>query len=377
MRDPALILVVDDNEANVDILRTRLEAKGYGVCIAMDGEEALARTRAELPDLILLDVMMPKLDGFEVARRIKADRDLPFIPIIHVTAKSDSRDIVAGLDSGGDEYLTKPIDHMALLARVRAILRTKALHDKAEAQARELARQSAELADWNRTLEARVAAQVGELDRLARLRRFLSPQVAEIIVSTDAERFLSSHRCEITVVFCDLRGFTSFSEVAEPEEVMSVLAAYHAAAGELIERYEATLERFAGDGLMLFFNDPLPCPNPAERAVRLALELRERVQSLTPQWRDRGHALGFGIGISLGFATLGRIGFAGRGDYGAVGPVVNQASRLCDMAKAGEILVSQRVATATERLASYQPLGEVSLAGFRQPVHAHRLIALS
>ena len=376
MRDPALILVVDDNEANVDILVTRLTANGYAVIAARDGEEAIARAHADKPDLILLDVMMPKIDGFEVARRLKADGSLPFMPIIHVTAKSESRDVVAGLDAGGDEFLTKPIDHAALLARVRAILRTKALHDTVEAQARELARQGQELAEWNRTLEQRVEVQVGELQRLGRLRRFLSPQVADVIVSSDSEHLLKSHRREITVVFCDLRGFTAFSEIAEPEEVMGVLAAYHEAAGALIERYEATLERFAGDGLMLFFNDPLPCPDAAERALRFALDMRADVTALAERWHERGHVLGFGIGIAQGYATLGRVGFEGRGDYAAVGPVVNQASRLCDLAKTGEILLSQRVAVAAGAMAQAEPLGDVALKGLRQPVAVYRLDGL-
>lgn len=376
MRDPALILVVDDNEANVDILETRLKAHGYSVVTARDGEEALERAHAELPDLILLDVMMPKLDGFEVARRLKADPSLPFMPIIHVTAKSDTRDVVQGLDSGGDEYLTKPIDHAALLARVRAILRTKALHDKVGEQARMLEAQAADLARWNTMLEQRVALQVAELERLARLKRFLSPQVAEVIVSSDKETLLTSHRREITVVFCDLRGFTAFSEIAEPEEVMGVLSAYHAAAGELIDRHEATLERFTGDGLMLFFNDPLPCPNSAERALQFARDLSAAVTSLAERWKARGHALGFGVGIAQGFATLGRVGFEGRGDYAAVGPVVNQASRLCDMAKAGEILLSQRVADAAGSIAELASLGEVTFAGLRQPISTFRLVGL-
>ena len=370
MREPPLILVVDDNEANVDILVTRLEARGYATIVARDGEEALETARAKLPDLILLDVMMPKLDGFEVARRLKADASLPFMPIILVTAKADTRDVVAGLEAGGDEYLTKPVDHAALLARVRSILRIKALHDTTDAQARELA-------ELNRTLEVRVAAQVGELERLAKLKRFLSPQVAEVIVSTEGERLLASHRREITVVFCDLRGFTAFSEIAEPEEVMGVLGAYHAAAGALVERYEATLERFAGDGIMLFFNDPLPCPNPAERAVRLAIDLNAAMAQLGEGWRQRGHKLGFGVGIALGFATMGRVGFDSRGDYAAVGPVVNQASRLCDLAKAGEILVSQRVLAQVEGMVHAEGLGEMSLDGLRQSVVVHRITGLA
>ncbi|MGE0203188.1 MAG: response regulator [Hyphomicrobiaceae bacterium] len=377
MREPPLILVVDDVEANVDILETRLTAQGYSVITAGDGEEALAKARAEHPDLILLDVMMPKLDGLEVARRLKADQMLPFMPIIHVTAKADVSDVVAGLDAGGDEYLTKPIDHAALSARVRSILRAKALHDKVEAQTRDLAVQAEELAQWNRKLEERVRTQVAELERLDRLKRFLSPQVAELIVSSDAEALLNSHRREITVLFCDLRGFTAFSEVAEPEEVMGVLSAYHEAAGELIHRYEATLERFVGDGMLMFFNDPIPCPDPVHRAVRLAVELRARVAALAGAWLERGHRIGFGIGIGHGFATLGRIGFDGRGDYGAIGTVVNMSSRLCDLAKNGEILLSHRARTLLADDIEAESLGELKLDGLRQPVVVHRLTAMT
>lgn len=377
MRAKPLILVVDDNEANVDILETRLLSQGFEVIAARDGEAALAAAREALPDLILLDVMMPGLDGFEVARRLKGDASLPFIPIIHVTAKARTEDIVQGLDAGADDYLTKPFDHAALVARVRAMLRIKALNDQVREQAARLGEQARLLADWNSNLEARVAAQVGELERLARLKRFLSPQVADVILASgEGETLLQSHRREITVVFCDLRGFTAFSEIAEPEEVMGVLAAYHRVAGQLIERFEATLERFAGDGLMLFFNDPLPCPDPAERAVRFTLALCEGLEPLIADWRARGHQLGCGLGIAQGYATLGRIGYAGRSDYGAVGPVVNQASRLCDLAKAGEILISQRVANAVAAIATTEPLGEIALSGLRQAVQGHRLIGL-
>ena len=377
MRAKPLILVVDDNEANVDILRTRLVHQGYDVIAAFDGHAALDRAKADRPDLILLDVMMPGLDGLEVASRLKSDPGLPFMPVIHVTAKAASADVVRGLEAGADDYLTKPIDHAALIARVRAMLRIKTLHDENVAQAGRLKAQAEALAEWNVTLEARVAAQVGELERLARLKRFLAPQVADVVVASgEGETLLASHRREITVVFCDLRGFTAFSETAEPEEVMGVLAAYHRVAGQLIERFEATLERFAGDGLMLFFNDPLPCADPAERAVRFALALNADMAPLIAGWRARGHQLGCGLGIAQGYATLGRIGYAGRSDYGAVGPVVNQASRLCDHARAGEILISQRVANAVAAIAETEPLGEVALAGLRQPVQGHRLIRL-
>ena len=298
MRDPPLILIADDHAANLDILRARLDAQGYRTVCAVDGEAALAAAREHLPDLILLDVMMPKMDGFAVCRVLKGDASLPFMPIILVTARTDRADIIAGLDSGADEYLTKPVDHAALVARVRSILRIKALHDRVSEQSRELA-------DWNATLERRVAAQVAEIEQIGRLRRFLPSQLAELIVSRGHNQQLASHRSEVAVVFCDLRGFTAFTETAEPEELMAVIRAYHATLGEIVFRFEGTLERFIGDGLVVVFNDPVPCPDPAARAVRMALAMRDAMTGLTTQWKALGHDLGFGVGIAFGYATLG------------------------------------------------------------------------
>jgi adenylate cyclase len=363
MNDPQRILIVDDNEANRDILEARLKAHGYELLEAADGEEALAAVRQDHPDLILLDVMMPKLDGLEVCRRIKGDATLPFTPIILVTSKSDTRDVIAGLDAGADEYLTKPVDQAALVARVKSVLRIKALHDQVQAQA-------ADLAAWNRTLEQRVAEQLGEIERVGRLKRFLSPQVAELVVSSGDDRMLESHRRDITVVFCDLRGFTAFSETAEPEEVMSILREYHAGLGALINKFEGTIERFNGDGVMVLFNDPLPCPDPSVRAVRMAVEMRGCIAGLTAQWRKHGHELGFGMGIAHGYATLGCVGFEGRFQYSVTGTVANLAARLCDQAKSGEILVDSKVHAAVEGMAELEPAGELALKGLHRPVRA-------
>ena len=368
MRQPALVLIADDNEANRDILARRLEAHGYDLVMAADGEEALACAREKLPDLILLDIMMPKMDGLEVCRQLKGDKSLPFIPIILVTARADTKDIVVGLDIGADEYLTKPVDQAALVARVRSILRMKELHDTVNDQVKRLASQAEELAQWNCTLEQRVAQQLGEIERMSRLRRFLSPQIAELIVSSGEEKVLESHRREITVVFCDLRGFTQFAETAEPEEVVGVLREYHETLGKLIHKYEATLERFAGDGLMVWFNDPLPCPDPSVRAVRMAVEMRSGVASLAGKWRKHGHDLGFGVGIAQGYATLGRIGFEGRFDYAAIGTVVNLAARLCSEAGDGQILIDRKVQAAIETLAVTEPAGELVLKGLHRAV---------
>ncbi len=375
MRAPPWILIVDDNPANVDILQARLAAHGYQIFTAADGEEALAVAREKQPDLILLDIMMPKLDGLEVCRRLKGDASLPFMPIVMVTAKADSGDIVAGLEAGGDEYLTKPVDQAALVARVKSMLRIKGLHDTVQEQAARLEAQAAQLAEWNRTLGQRVTDQVAELERAGRLKRFLSPHLAELVVSSGDEKLLEGHRREITALFCDLRGFTAFSETAEPEEVMAILHEYHDTIGELILQFEGTLEHFAGDGVEVFFNDPVPCPDPSARAVRMAVEMRQRVGELTRGWRKRGHQLDLGVGIAQGYATMGKIGFeGGRLDYAAIGMVTNLASRLSDEAGPGEILISQRVYATVEDLAEVEHVGDLTLKGFSKPVPAYNVL---
>jgi len=376
VRTPPRILVADDNPANVDILQTRLAVHGYEIVTASDGEEALAVAREKQPDLILLDVMMPRMDGLEVCRRLKADTALPFIPIILVTAKADTKDIVAGLEAGGDEYLTKPVDQAALVARVKSMLRSKALHDTVQEQAGRLEAQAGQLAEWNKTLEQRVADQLAELERVGRLKRFFSPQLAELIVAGGAEDPLKTHRREVTVVFLDLRGFTAFAETSEPEEVMGVLREYHIEMGKLILEHEGTLERFTGDGMMIFFNDPVPVPNPAERAIRMAVVMRERVADLIAKWRKLGYELNFGVGVAQGYATIGAIGFEGRWDYGAIGTVTNLAARLCGEAQGGQILVSSKVAAAVESLIDAEEVGPLTLKGFLKPVPAFNVLRL-
>ena len=359
MRTPPRILIADDNAMNLDILQTRLAIHGYDILTATDGEAALALAREKQPDLILLDVMMPKLDGFEVCRRLRGDPALPFMPIILVTARTDPKDVVAGLEAGGDEYLTKPVDQAALVARVKSMLRLKALHDTVQEQAV--------------LLEGRVRDQVGQLERL---KRFFSPQLAEAIVTGGADDPLQSHRRQVTVVFLDLRGFTAFAETAEPEELMGVLREYHAEMGKLILEHEGTLERFTGDGMMIFFNDPVPVPNPAERAIRMAVAMREQVNDLSAGWRKRGYDLALGVGIAEGYATLGAIGFEGRWDYGAIGTVTNLAARLCGEAKGGQVLVTSRVAGAVEDLVDCEEVGALALKGLLRPVPTFSVVGL-
>jgi adenylate cyclase len=370
MHSPPRILVVDDNETNRDILIARLGTHGYDLLQAADGEEAIEVAHSAQPDLILLDVMMPKLDGIEATKRLKADESLPFMPIILVTAKADSKDVVTGLEAGADEYLTKPVDQTSLVARVKSMLRVKELHDK-------IASQATDLAKWNKTLEERVADQLSQIERASRLKRFLAPQVAELVLGEGNERLLDSHRREVTVVFGDLRGFTAFAETAEPEEVMGVLREYHSALGPIVHKYEGTIERFIGDGFLVLFNDPLPCPDPPARAIRMATEMRACIVPLAERWHKHGHELGFAIGIAHGYATLGRIGFEGRFDYSAIGTVVNLAARLCSQASAGQILVDPKVYAAVEAEVDAEPAGELTLKGLSRAIKAFNIKTLA
>ena len=373
MREPPLILVVDDVPDNVDILQMRLESQGYEVVTAGDGEAALAITRDKLPDLVLLDIMMPKLDGIATVKQLKVDVALPFTPVILVTARADAKDVIAGLEAGGDDYLTKPVDQAALMARVRAMLRIKALHDTVQEQARRLEDQAGELALWNKELESRVEGQLGQIERMGALKRFLAPQLAELIIARGEDSVLQSHRRDIVVVFGDLRGYTAFAETAEPEELLDLLNAYHAAVGPIVTRSEGTLDHFSGDGIMVFFNDPLPCPDAAERAVRMAIEMREALLELQTEWKKRGRQIGFGLGIAQGYATLGQIGFAERVGYTAIGTVCNLAARLCAEAKDGQILVSQRIAAAAEGIAPLEEIGDLALKGLSQAVAVYNV----
>jgi class 3 adenylate cyclase len=364
---PGRVLVVDDTPANVKLLEDLLTFQGYEVETAASGEEALAMVRANAPDLILLDVLMPGLSGYDVCRAVRADPKLTMLPVVMVTALGEREERVKGIESGADDFLSKPINPPELLARVRSLLRILRLHETVRHQAEQLAA-------WNTMLEDRVAEEVGQVERLLRLKRFFSPQLAELILAGGADDPLESHRREITVVFLDLRGFTAFAESSEPDEVMAALGEFHRAMGRRILEYQGTLERFTGDGLMVFFNDPLPIQEPARRAVEMAFAMQEDALTLAAQWHERGFELGLGIGIAQGYATVGAIGFEGRIDYGAIGTVTNMASRLCDLAEPGNVLASQRVFAELEDSVLADDLGEVALHGFKRPVHAYRLL---
>ena len=369
MNTPANVLVVDDIEMNRDMLCTLLQADGHKAAIAENGRLGLELIKSQPYDLVLLDVMMPEMNGYEVLEQMKSNPSLRDIPVIVLSALDEIGSVVRCIELGAEDYLPKPFDPVLLRARIGACLEKKRLRDQE-------IRLRSELEEWSKTLEVRVEEQVAQLERLGRLKRFFSPQLAELIVSGDAEDPLKTHRREITVVYLDLRGFTAFAETAEPEEVMAVLHEYHAAMGKLILQHEGTLEHFAGDGMMIFFNDPVPIANPAEPAIRMTIAMRERVKELMVKWRKLGYELDFGVGIAQGYATIGAIGFEGRWEYGAIGSVPNLAARLCGEAKPGEILVTQRLLGNVEDLVDVEPTGELSLKGFHRPVSAHKILRL-
>ena len=364
----AKILAVDDIPQNLRLLDAVLTPQGYTVVTAATGEDALFKVLSEKPDLILLDIVLPGISGYEVCKRLRADPQTSFLPVVMVTA-SELPEKLKAIEAGADDFVPKPFDAQELLARVRSLLRIKSYHDTIE-------KQRAELGEWTKTLESRVSEQVEELARLGRLRRFLSPQIADVLLSQGADEMLAPHRREITVVFSDLRGFTAFSDTAEPEEALGLLRSYQAAMGEIVFKHEGTLEHFAGDGFMVFFNDPVPMPDHPLRAVTMAVAMRDTFAELSSGWRKRGYDLGFGTGIATGYATLGRIGFEGRFDYGAVGQVVNLGARLVAYAKGDQILLSQRVHAAVEDHVVAESVGELTFKGMQKPVAAFNVVAL-
>jgi len=364
---PAKVLVVDDTPHNVKLLADLLGVKGYAVATATNGEEALAKVAAERPDLVLLDIIMPGLSGYDVCRRLRADADTALLPVVLVTSLDPQSERVKGIEAGADDFLGKPINQPELFARVRSLLRVKALQD-------EVRRQAEALKEWNVKLEERVAEQVAQLDRMGRLKHFFSPTVADAIITAGEQSILAPHRREICYVFVDLRGFTAFTDAAEPEEVEAVLHDYHAVMGALITEAGGTLDRFAGDGILIFFNDPLPIAEPGQRAARMALAMQDRFAPLRARWRKQGYDLDLGIGIAKGFATLGAFGFEGRWDYTAIGGVVNLAARLCGEAKPGQIVIDRRARAALDDDWQVEALGPLSLKGFLQPVPAFLLI---
>ena len=364
----ARLLVVDDVPENVRLLQAVLEAQGYEVVAATDGAAALELAASAEPDLVLLDVMMPPPDGLAVCRRLREQPDTAVLPVIMLTASEGSEKRTA-IEAGADDFIPKPFDRDELLTRIRSLLRIKRYHDTIKAQA-------TELLDLNRTLEERVRAQLEELDRMQRLRRFLSPQLADAVVASGDASILRSHRRQVAMFFADLRGWTSFVDAVEPEELMRVLGEYHATIGDLVKRFDATVGFFEGDGVQLFFNDPIEVPDAALRAVRLGCALRDAMAELTAVWRKRGYDLDFGAGIAFGYATCGEVGFEGRSDYAAIGGVTNLASRLADEAAGGQILVTQRLYAELEDAVDVEAVGEFTLKGFQRPVPAFNVLAV-
>jgi adenylate cyclase len=356
----AALLVVDDNEDNRYTLTRRLKREGYeNLATANDGKQALELLRAKKFDLLLLDIMMPEMNGYEVLEQLKADAQLRHLPVIMISAVGEVESVVRCIELGAEDYLPKPFDATLLRARVGASLEKKRLRD--------------EVLDLNKNLERRVQEQVAQLDRLGRLKGFFSPQLAESIVNGGGEDLLKTHRREVVVVFLDLRGFTAFTDSSEPEEVMSVLGEYHRVMGQLVMAHEGTLERFAGDGLMIFFNDPIKLDNPTANAVKMALAMQEQFVPLRAAWKKRSYGLDLGIGIAQGYATLGAIGFEGRWDYACIGSVTNLAARLCSEAKGGQVITNQKTLARVEDEAQAEPLGELTLKGIAQPVQVFNI----
>lgn len=355
------ILIVDDAADNIRSMGELLSDEGYAVAVARSGEDALARIAQEPPGLVLLDVVMPGLSGYDVLERVRSNPDTRTLPVILITGVRPAEERAQGIEAGADDFLTKPINREELLARVRSLLRVQKLYRKVDAQARALA-------EWNQRLESRVREQVMQLDRLGRLKDFFPPQVTDLILAGGGEDLFKPRRREVTVCVTDLRGFTPFSESSEPEEVMTVLDEYYAAMGKLIDAHGGTVEKFAGDGMTIFFNAPLDVKDHEARAVRMALAMHEAFEPLAARWLKRGHSVGLGIGLANGYATVGAMGFTNRRQYAVIGMVANVAARLCDMAGAGETLATTRLHTAVEALVDAVSVGERDIKGMKNSV---------
>jgi len=364
--DPGSVLVVDDQPENVALLADLLGHHGYRVATAHDVPTAERELERVGPDVVLLDIRLPGMNGIEWCRRLKADPRWAMLPVVLVTALDPAAERVGGLEAGADDFLSKPIHAEEMLARVRSLVRAKRLYDQTR-------RQAAELAAINATLESRVAEKVAEVERLGRLKRFVAPQLAERLVAPGAPDPMVTHRRDIVVVFFDLRGFTAFAESHDPEDVMSALKAFHAVVGEQTRRHGGTIERYAGDGIMVFFNDPAPVDAPCERAARYTLDVMIDCRALFGRLRRAGFALDVGAGMAYGYATLGEIGWGDRIDYGAIGTVTNLASRLCNEAPPGAVLACPRVASELPPSFAREPLPPLTLKGIREPVAAVRL----
>ena len=362
---PAQILVVDDNAMNVKLLSALLEGNGFAVSTAAGGVEALEKIQANKPDLVLLDVMMPDISGYTVCQRLRADEATSLLPIIMVTALDDLERVKA-IEMGADDFLCKPINQAELFARVKSLLRINELQER-------LVHKNEELKQLSETLAEQVQTQVAELEKLASLKRFLPEQVANKMFRDGGKTLFEPHRAEISVVFIDLRGFTSLVDSAEPEEVMKILSAYHGEMGRLISKHNGTLEHFAGDGIMIFFNDPIPCEAQSDVAIQLAADMQLSFIDLQASWKKMGFQLGFGVGIARGYATLGMMGCEGRFDYAAIGSVCNLSARLCDAAADGEILLDIKTYSNLQQTEGVHPFKEMTPKGFARAIQIYKI----
>ena len=358
---PATVLVVDDDPLNRAMLSMSLGSLGHQVVEAGNGLEAIERLAEHSVDVVLTDIEMPEMDGYGLLQHRADDDRLKAIPFIVISGVDEMASIITCIKLGAEDYLPKPFDPVLLHARLGACLDKKRMTD--------------ELQQWNVLLAQRVDEKVAEVERLNTLRRFVTPQLAEALAA-GGDEILASHRREITAFFCDLRGFTAFSETAEPEEVMDVLREFHHAVGPMIFEHDGTIAQFTGDGMLVFFNDPVLLDDPAWQAVQLAVVMRDRTAELSTEWRRRGHDLELGIGIAVGYATCGEIGFDRRTEYTAIGTVVNLSARVCAIAAGGQILVTNKVFTAVEDRVDATPVGDVEFKGLSRPVPIVEITAL-
>ena len=358
---PATVLVVDDDPLNRQLLSMSIGHLGHVVIEAGNGREAVAQLADHAVDVVLTDIEMPEMDGYALLEHRSGDDRLKAIPFIVISGVEEMASIIQCISLGAEDYLPKPFDPVLLHARLGATLDKKRMTD--------------ELQQLNEHLAERVDEKVAEVERLNSLRRFVSPQLAQALAD-GGDGILASHRREITAFFCDLRGFTSFSETAEPEEVMDVLRDFHHAVGPMIFDHQGTIAQFTGDGLLVFFNDPVQVDDPAWNAVQLAVAMRDRTGELSADWKRRGHDLELGIGIAVGYATCGEIGFDGRTEYTAIGTVVNLSARVCAIAAGGQILVTNKVLLAIDDRIESTSLGDTEFKGISRPVPIHEITTI-
>jgi len=348
------ILVVDDNPQNVQIMKARLSTQDYDIIEAFDGEQALKKVEEQDPDLILLDVMMPKMDGFQVCQKLKSDDKTKLIPIIIVSARAGTEDILKGLELGADEYLPKPYEHVELLARVKNMLKLRIAQK--------------DLQELNNTLEEKVRKQVALLESEKRLERYLNPQVVDMIMKGGELSKMMNSRKLLTLFVSDINNFSGISERTEPEDVVALLNNYFSSMSDIVFKYGGTLDKFLGDGLLVFFGDPMPYEDHAQRAINMALEMKEKVEELRKDWKAAGHDLDITVGINTGFATVGNMGSEKRLEYTVIGNQVNLAFRLCAEAKPGQIVISQRTYSLVEKDFAIEKIGDVTVKGIITPV---------